>query len=114
MSFHPDQRRDRRYPLRLAIKLHRGNEGMDAAILDASANGCLLVSSAPLQPGEVLEASIPELLIPRTRLHVIRCQSTPSGFMVAACFDASMADKPSIAWLVDESQEAPRRPWWLN
>lgn len=114
MSFDPDRRRHRRYPLRLAIKLHRGNEGMDADIINASTNGCLLLSSVPLEPGEVLEASIPDLLIPRTRLHILRCQSTPSGYMVAACFDAAVADEPSIARLADEHHGARNKPRWLN
>ncbi|MBN1204860.1 MAG: PilZ domain-containing protein [Myxococcaceae bacterium] len=114
MSFHPDRRQHRRYPLRLAIRLHRGNEGLDAAILNASANGCLLLSSAPLEPGEVLEASIPELLIPRTKLHIMRCQATPSGYMVAACFDAAMLDESSLAMLVEEQHGASRPPRWLN
>jgi hypothetical protein len=80
---------------------------LDAAILDASPNSCLMVSSVPLEAGEVLEASIPELLIPRSKLHVIRCSATPSGYMVAACFETLLEeDKPSFTWSAEEPQAA--------
>ncbi|WP_224361535.1 PilZ domain-containing protein [Hyalangium versicolor] len=114
MSFDNERRRHRRYPLRLAIKLHRGDEVLDADIINASASGCLLLSATPLEAGQTLEASIPELLIPRTRLHILRCQSTPSGYMVAAYFDAAMGDEAAIAWLSDEQHLANGTPRWLN
>ncbi len=114
MSFDNERRRHRRYPLRLAIKLHRGDEVLDADIINASASGCLLLSPTPLEPGQSLEASIPELLIPRTRLHILRCQSTPSGYMVAAYFDAAMTDDAPLAWLSDDRQPEPPPPRWLN
>lgn len=114
MSFDNERRRHRRYPLRLAIKLHRGDVVLDADIINASASGCLLLCSTPLEAGQTLEASIPELLIPRTRLHILRCQSTPSGYMVAAYFDAAMGDENTIAWISDEQYATPLRPRWLN
>ena len=114
MSFDNERRRHPRYPLRLAIKLHRGDEILDADIINASASGCLLLSPTPLESGQTLEASIPELLIPRTRLHILRCQSTPSGYMVAAYFDAAMTDESAIAWLSDENQPASSKARWLN
>ena len=100
--------------MRLAIKLHRGDEVLDAAIINASTSGCLLLSAEPLEPGQQLEASIPELLIPRTRLHILRCQATPSGYVVAAYFDAALSDEAPIVWLSDEQQPAPAAPRWLN
>ncbi len=115
MSFENERRRHRRYPLRLAIKLHRGEEVLDADIVNASASGCLLLSPHALEPGQVLEASIPELMIPKTRLHILRCQAAPSGFyLVAAYFDAAMTDEGTIAWLSDDQQPSPEHPRWLN
>lgn len=114
MSFDNERRRHRRYPLRLAIKLHRGDDVLDADIINASASGCLLLCSSPLEPGQSLDASIPELLIPRTRLHILRCQSTPSGYMVAAYFDAAMNDDAPIAWLSDDRPPESPNPRWLN
>ncbi|HYH94560.1 PilZ domain-containing protein [Hyalangium sp.] len=114
MSFDNERRRHRRYPLRLAIKLHCGGEVLDADIINASASGCLLLSQEPLEPGQLIEASIPELLIPRTRLHILRCQATRTGYVVAANFDAAMNDESPIAWLSDEQQTGPAGPRWLN
>jgi hypothetical protein len=98
----------------LAIKLHRGNEVLAADIINASASGCLLLSSSPLEPGMVLEASIPELLIPRTRLHILRCHSTPSGYIVAAYFDAAMTEESQFAQLAGEQQTSLAHLRWLN
>ncbi|MFL5348314.1 MAG: PilZ domain-containing protein [Hyalangium sp.] len=114
MSFDNEQRRPRRYPLRLSIKLHRGRDVLDADIINASSSGCLLLSELPLEPGQQLEASIPELLIPRTKLHILRCQATPSGYMVAAYFDAAMSDESPIPFFSDESRPEASMPRWLN
>ena len=114
MSFDNERRRDRRYPLQLAIKLHCSHTVLDADIINASANGCLLLSREPLEPGQAIEASIPELLIPRTRLHILRCQATPSGYVIAAHFDAAMSDEFPIAWLSEEQPQEPATPRWLN
>jgi hypothetical protein len=104
VSFDNERRQHRRYPLRLAVKLHQGHEVLDADIINASNNGCLLLSRHPLEPGQQIEASIPELMIPRTWLHIVRCQATPSGYMIAACFEAAMSDETHVAWSSDEKQ----------
>jgi PilZ domain len=114
VSYDNERRRHRRYPLRLAIKLHRSGEVLDADIINASASGCLLLCPTPLEPGQSLEASIPELLIPRTRLHILRCQSTPSGYMVAAYFDEAMTDEAPMAWLSDDRAPEAATSRWLN
>lgn len=114
MSFDNERRQHRRYPLRLAIKLHREHTVLDADIINASNNGCLLLSRHPLEPGQQIEASIPELMIPRTWLHIVRCQATPSGYMIAACFDQAISEGPSFAWLSDDLQLGPDKPRWLN
>ena len=87
MSFDHEKRRHRRFPLRLAITLSRGGEEVDADIINASSSGCLLLVPIALEPGEVLSASIPPLLISHTKLHVVRCESSPEGYTVAACFE---------------------------
>jgi hypothetical protein len=111
VSFDNERRRHRRYPLRLAVKLHQEHEVLDADIINASNNGCLLLSRHPLEPGQQIEASIPELMIPRTWLHIVRCQATPSGYMIAACFEAAMSDETHVAWSSDEkhAKSASRR-----
>jgi hypothetical protein len=114
MSFDHERRRHRRYPLRLAIKLHRGSEEMEAHIINASTDGCLLLSSFPLEAGEVLEASIPELMIPRTKLHIQRCEVTSSGYMAAASFDPTMVDESPLSLLSGTQQLATPKPRWLN
>ena len=96
---HDDRRRHRRYPLRLAIKVHRGSEQLSANIVNASASGCLLLMTVPLQPGEVLDVSIPEMMLPRARLRVVRSDINPGGYMVATSFDSLLADEPSISQL---------------
>lgn len=114
MSHDNERRRHQRYPLRLAIKLHCAREVLDADIINASASGCLLLSRVPVEPGQVIEASIPELLIPRTRLNILRCQATPAGYVIAAHFDTALGDELSIAWLSDEQSPEPGVPRWLN
>ena len=114
MSFDNERRQHRRYPLRLAIKLHRENTVLDADIINASTNGCLLLSRHPLEPGQQIEASIPELMIPRTWLHIVRCQATPSGYMIAACFDEAVIEGPAFAWLSEEPQPGPDKSRLLN
>jgi PilZ domain len=114
VSFDNERRRQRRYPLRLAVKLHQEHEVLDADIINASSNGCLLLSRYPLEPGQQIEASIPELMIPRTWLHIVRCQATPSGYMIAACFDEAAGEESSFAWFSDDLQPGPAKPHWLN
>jgi hypothetical protein len=114
VSFDDERRRHRRYPLRLAIKLHCSHEVLDADIINASASGCMLLSQEPVEPGQVIEASIPELLIPRTQLHILRCQATPTGYVIAAHFDAALGDEFSVAWLTEEQPPEPALPRWLN
>lgn len=114
MSFDNERRRHRRYPLRLAVKLHQEHEVLDADIINASNNGCLLLSRHPLEPGQQIEASIPELMIPRTWLHIVRCQATPSGYMIAACFEAAMSDESPVAWPSDEKQSKSASRRLLN
>jgi hypothetical protein len=110
-----ERRRHRRYPLQLPVKLHQGNEELEAHIVNASSSGCLLTLSVPLEPGVTLEASIPELMVPRSRLHILRCQSTPTGYIVAACFDAPVVDEPSTTFFSDGPQApAPVKLRWLN
>ncbi len=115
MSFGNERRQHRRYPLRLAVKLHQEHEVLDADIINASNNGCLLLSRHPLEPGQQVEASIPELMIPRTWLHIVRCQATPSGYMIAACFNEETGEDSVIAWLSsDDLQPGPNKAHWLN
>lgn len=101
MSEH-ERRRHRRYPLRLTIKVHRGSEELSADIINASVSGCLLLTQAAMQSGELLEVSIPEMMLPRARLKVVRSESTPTGYMVATCFETLMADEPSISQLSEK------------
>jgi hypothetical protein len=103
-----ERRRHQRYTLRLAIKLHRGTEELKADIVNASASGCLLLMAVPLQAGELLEVSIPELNIPRARLRVVRSDATPAGHMVATCFEALLADEPSISRLSEKQEADPK------
>jgi hypothetical protein len=107
-----ERRRHRRYPLRLAIKLHRGDQVLHADIINSSSKGCLLLCPSPLEPGLLLEASIPELMIPRTQIHILRCQSTGSGYMMAASFVAALYEDSPLVWRAEEPP-APR-PRWLN
>jgi len=114
VSFDNERRQHRRYPLRLAIKLHREHEVLDADIINASNNGCLLLSRHPLEPGQQIEASIPELMIPRTWLHIVRCQATPLGYMIAACFEEAMSDDAPMTWSSNEKQSKPVNRRLLN
>jgi hypothetical protein len=81
----------------LSTRLQRGGEQLKADIINASSSGCLLQVAVPLEPGELLGASIPELMIPETRLQVVRCQAGPAGYLVATRFESSAADESSIA-----------------
>lgn len=103
-----ERRRHPRYLVRLPIRLHRGNEELRASIVNASAGGCLLQLAIPLEPGEVLEVSIPELKMPRVLLIVLRCESAPHGYMVATRFDELMADEASLRQLAGEQQNASK------
>ncbi|KFE62102.1 hypothetical protein DB31_4208 [Hyalangium minutum] len=94
-----DRRKHPRYLLHLPVKLHRGEQELNAQVINASAGGCLLQMAEALAPGEVLEASLPQLKLPRTRLIVVRCSSTPTGYMVAMYFEATLADDAAIRHL---------------
>ncbi|HEX8818290.1 MAG TPA: PilZ domain-containing protein [Archangium sp.] len=115
MSFDHEQRRHRRYPLRLAITLYRGGEEVDADIINASEGGCLLLVPYPLEPGEDLVASIPPLLISRTKVHVVRCESTPEGYTAAVCFE-TLGIEDSLSRLSDDASAVPgtKKPSLLN
>ncbi|WP_224361921.1 PilZ domain-containing protein [Hyalangium versicolor] len=91
-----ERRKHARYLLHLPIRLHCEGRELKADVINASAGGCLLRMSEPLAPGDVLEASIPELKIPRTRLIVVRCHADPSGYLVATYFEATLADDAAI------------------
>ena len=105
---HDDRRRHRRYPLRLAIKVHRGSEQLSASIVNASISGCLLLMTVELQPGELLDVSIPEMMLPRARLKVVRSDASPGGYMVATAFEALLADEPSISQLAETQGGDPK------
>jgi hypothetical protein len=105
---HDDRRRHRRYPLRLGIQVHRGGEALAANVVNASASGCLLLMTVPLQQGEVLDVSIPEMMLPRARLKVVRCDPNPAGYMVATAFEQLLADEPSISQLSEKHEADPK------
>jgi hypothetical protein len=100
-----DRRRHHRYSLRLSTRLQRGSEQIKADIVNASASGCLLQVPVPMEPGELLGASIPELMIPEARLRVLRCQASPTGYMVATRFESLAADEPTLARLSNDQNE---------
>ncbi|ATB39682.1 hypothetical protein CYFUS_005127 [Cystobacter fuscus] len=92
MSHEDERRRHMRYPLRLPITLYRDGAQLSAHVINASEGGCLLLMSVPLEVGDVLEASIPLLGVPRTTLYVLRSQATPEGeYTVATRFDEGSA-----------------------
>lgn len=84
-----DRRRHTRYPLRMTIKVRRGDEELTADIINASVGGCLLRMPAALEKGVALDVNIPMLNLMQARLYVLRCEPAPEGggFMVATCFD---------------------------
>lgn len=86
---------------------------MKAEIINASSGGCLLRMTEPLSQGDALEASIPELTIPRSRLIVVRCQATPTGYMVAMSFEALLADDAMIRQ-VSKDRHGPPDPSMLH
>lgn len=88
MSIENERRLHARYPLRLAIRLRRAGEELAAEIVNASVGGCLLLLAVPLEPGEVVEVTIPELRIPKARLRVVRCMPASPGYSVATAFEA--------------------------
>jgi hypothetical protein len=98
----------------LADKLHTGGQLLDADIVNASTNGVLLLCATPLEPGGAVEASIPELMIPRTTLHILRCHAVPAGYMVTAYFEAAMADAAPFARLAEEQGPTLAHLRWLN
>jgi hypothetical protein len=113
MSIKDERRRFERYPLRLPIKLTREGEELAADVINASEGGCLLLVSAPMVSGDVLEASIPLLRVPRTKLHVLRCQPADEGkYTVATCFEERAGDASAMARLSEEQgqQSEPQEP----
>lgn len=110
MSGH-ERRRHQRYSLQLTIQLVRGGEVLSANIVNASASGCLLQCTVPLEPGEVVSGSIPEMMIPEARLRVLRCLAGDNGYMVAMCFEAAAAHEPTLARISDEQREADPQGW---
>jgi hypothetical protein len=106
MASNDERRRHRRYPLQLPIRLFRGGEELAAEVINASVSGCMVLVHLPLQEGEVLEAGIPELELPRTRLHVVRCQKTAMGYAVATSFESEMLDEALLSRASDELLES--------
>jgi hypothetical protein len=102
-----DRRRHQRYPLRLAIKVRCRGQEIPADIINASASGCLLQMGIALEQGEVLDVSIPQLNMPKARLMVVRSESTSSGYVVATCFEAQLADEPVISRLSTGQKPTP-------
>lgn len=116
MSEH-ERRRHHRYPLRLPIKLRRGSEELSADIVNASQSGCLLIVPSPLEPGEVLGVNIPELMMPETKLHVLRCLPSPPGtpgYMVATCFESAEANETTLAEISGKQSEPGTQDDWVN
>lgn len=112
MSSENERRLHPRYPLRLAVELRRGGQELGAHIINASKGGCLLLLGLPLEPGEIVEASIPELMLSRARLRVLRCQSEPSGYTVATCFEpAAVSNDPLVQGSAEQSSSGTP---WLN
>ena len=111
-----DRRRHQRYSLRLPITVRRGAEELSAEIVNASQSGCLLLVPSPLEAGEVLRVNIPELMMPETRLQVLRCHPSPpdlTGYMVATCFEAASANESTLAEMSDK-QKDPALDDWVN
>lgn len=111
--FEHERRRHHRFTLRLCVLLRRGDVQLSAEIINASQSGCLLLVGHPLEPGEVLGASLPELQVPEARLRVLRCHADPLGYLVATCFESLSADEASIARLSAEQQLAGTKKHWL-
>jgi len=111
MSEH-ERRRHHRFALRLTIQLRRGDELLSADVINASQGGCLALVKTPLAPGEVLAASIPELMVPETRLRVLRCQADPIGYTVAMRFEPPDGDPLSVGGLSDVQGAAGSHKFW--
>jgi hypothetical protein len=105
MSDH-ERRQHRRYPLRMDLKLRRGSEELDVQVINASAGGCLILAQVHLMVGDKVEACLPQLRLPTARLHVLRSQQFDKGWMVAACFEAALADEQALANLSRQFQLA--------
>lgn len=106
MGSNYERRRHRRYPLQLAIRIHRGRQVMAAEVINASISGCMLLVQLPLQEGEVLETSIPQLQLLQARLQVLRCHKTAMGYTVATHFESEAPDEAVIARASDELLES--------
>lgn len=107
-----DRRRHARYPLRMAIKVRRGDEVLSADIVNASIGGCLLRMQVPLGKGVALEASIPMLNLPQVRLYVLRCEpaSEGGGYMLATCFDELATESEDYIRETSDEQQPPKAP----
>lgn len=110
MSMDQERREHQRYPLRLKVRLHRAHEALDAEIVNASTGGCLLMMPTPLAAGDALEASIPQLQVPRTTMHVLRTQREGAGYLVAVCFNQPKPEDQVIS-RYSESVSAPAPAW---
>ena len=94
-----ERRRYVRHPLMLTIELRRGDQVMEACVVNLSRGGCLLSTAMELEAGEVVVASIPELKMPETRLHVLRTQPGGEGCMAALCFETTLSDEGTLVAL---------------
>ncbi|MBM7116749.1 PilZ domain-containing protein [Archangium primigenium] len=97
MSNEHERRRFRRYPLRMRARVRHEAQEVDADVLNASLGGCLLVAHLNVSAGATIEVSIPQLQVPPTAMCVVRCAPTEGGFLIATCFEAPLADEPSLA-----------------
>lgn len=105
MSEH-ERRRHRRYPLRMSVQLLRGDQKIEALVVNASVGGCLLLLQIPLEVGEKLVIHLPQLHQPSARLHVLRTQRTQEEWVVATCFETALADEEALARLAQQFQLA--------
>jgi hypothetical protein len=96
MSSEQDRRRHRRYPLRLPVKLQRGEQELQAEIINASVGGCLMFVPVALEVGEQITAKMPQIRAPSAKLYVLRVQQTEAGWLVGACFEAMLSDEAAL------------------
>ncbi len=105
-----ERRQHRRYSLQMGVQLLRGRQEMEAMVVNASVGGCLLLSPVPLETGEKLTVKMPQLHLPSARLHVLRRHQTQTDtgteWLVAACFEAALADEAALAKLSHQFQLA--------
>ena len=99
----PERRMHRRYPLRLAVRLKRGEETLEGTVINASVGGCLLLVTVPIEVGEKLVLNMPQAHVPEAVLHVLRSEASEvdakAGWLVATCYEAALADEQALAAL---------------